>query len=108
MVPIVQEYKGGWFTGNEFDKICVVHSLMGYIFVARYQAIQDDSFAHYYQITFERSGVYYAIGQYPMARQCRDVTREEFFDYLEAAWPDDLEWFLFHPELYSVEYSPDV
>lgn len=94
---------------NGMRKICVVHSEGGYIFAARYRAIKDgEDYCHHYQITFDHSGTEYHIGQWPKLRSCREADREEFFEYLEANWPEDVEWLLFHPELYSVRFSPDV
>jgi len=97
---------------NGMDKICVVHSFMGYIFIARYRAIPPSNvwtdFCHHYQITFEKGGVTYSIGEYPISTTCKEVGYDEFMLYLESDWPEDVGWLLFHPELYSGRFDPDV
>lgn len=94
------------------DKICVVHSFMGYIFIARYRKIPPNEhwadFCHHYQITFDKNQIQYAIGNYPISTSCKEVDRDEFMEYLETNWPEDVEWLLFHPELYSGKFDPDV
>jgi len=97
---------------NGMDKICVVHSFMGYIFTARYRAIAPNKhstdFCHHYQITFDKGGAVYSIGEYPISTGCKEVDYDEFMEYLENNWPEDVEWLLFHPELYSGKFDPDV
>lgn len=97
---------------NGMDKICVVHSFMGYIFIARYRKLPQDKFyidyCHHYQLTFDKRCVMYSIGSYPESTVCKEVDRDEFMEYLETNWPEDVEWLLFHPELYSGKFNPDV